>query len=70
MRHKLYKEKALIGLFKIRIFSVCAPQLSGRILFAPPRCTCNIWGGGGGSNGKDPKINIRNQKLKTLIFKN
>ena len=27
-----------------RIFSVCAPpQLSGRILFAPPRRTCNIF---------------------------
>ena len=25
---------------------------------------------GRGTNGKDPKINIKNQKLKTLIFKN
>ena len=36
-------EKALIGLFKIRIFPFVPPQLSGRILFAPLRRTCNIF---------------------------
>ena len=59
-------EKALIGLFKIRI-RLCPLSLVGAYYLHPQMHVQNL---GGGTNGKDPKINIRNQKLKTLISKN
>ena len=69
MRHISSKERALLGLFKIRIFSVCVPSaLWVHIICTPQMQVQYLWGGG--TNGKDPKINIRSQKLKTLIFKN
>ena len=48
---------------------LCPLSLMGAYYLHPPDARA-IFLGGGGANGKDPKINIRNQKLKTLIFKN
>ena len=37
------KEGAVFMLFHFWIFSICAPMLSGCILFAPHRSTCHIF---------------------------